>query len=149
MGKILVVGEEGDIRRLLAEDLAGEGNIVAVTGTPALIEEELFSFEPDMILLDFRLNRMDQWAVLDEVKRGAPQVPVLPFTSYLGREENGGNLETAARYLEAVKQQVLGILEEKEFDRLILKGATSPEGKPYLENPKRDFSSSNFKAGNT
>ncbi len=118
MAKILIIGEYANIRTLLAEDLAGEGHIVAVTGTPALIGETLMSLEPDVILLDFRLNRIDQWWVLDEVKRQAPHLSVVPFTSYISSEENGGNSEAATRYLDTLKKKVTGILTEKAWQRL-------------------------------
>ena len=147
MGKILVIGQYGEVRKLLAENLAAEGHVVAVTGTPAMINEALGTLEPQVVLLDFRLNRIDQWSVLDEIKRQAPFVSVLPFTSYLGSDEPGAEkMQMAARYLEAIKQQVLGVMEEKRL-QAFLDGSKEELGFP--ESYPAEFPRSEYKTGTT
>ncbi len=112
MGKILIIGEKAGSRTLLGEELAGEGHTVAITGTAALTGEFLFTLGPDVVLLDLRLNRLDQWWVVDEVKRQAPQVSVLPYISCSGEEEEFTPGKIGG-YVEVLKRQVSGVLQEK------------------------------------
>ena len=53
MVKILLMGEDPSAREFIAEDLAGEGHLVATIGNPALIGELLITFDPDLVLLHF------------------------------------------------------------------------------------------------
>jgi DNA-binding response OmpR family regulator len=81
MHKILIVDGYASVRELLAEELAGEGNIVVAIGNPELIGGLINTFEPDLIILDLYKNGRMRWNVLKEIKRQSPQLPVVIFTS--------------------------------------------------------------------
>ena len=122
MAKILIIGEKAGYRTPLAEELAGEGHTVAVTGTVALIGEFLFTLEPDLVLLDLCLNRVDQWWVVDEIKRQSPDVPLLPYTSSPCEEE--GAMDRGVGYLKVLQGQVCGVLQEK-YSRPSIRGRSA------------------------
>ena len=118
MAKILIIGEKASSRTRLGEELAGEGHTVAITGTAALIGEFLFTLEPDVVLLDLRLNRVDQWWVMDEMKRQSPHVSLVPYTSSAAEEEECSR-DKAAPYMEILKNQVSGVLQERSSGLLM------------------------------
>ena len=118
MAKILILGEYSSVRDFIAEELAGEGHLVAVIGNPALIGELLTTLEPDLVLLDFLKSRMDLWGVLEEIKKRDPHLPVLTFTSYGRYKEeirfevtNGNGIKSFS--LEILKQKVAEVLMQK------------------------------------
>ena len=118
MAKILIVGKDPSVREFMAEELAGEGHLVVTIGNPALIEELLSTLEPELVLLDFYLSRMDRWNTVEIFKRRAPHPPVVTFTSYNdGKEEI--RLEMADGYgikrfsFETLKQKVPALVRPK------------------------------------
>lgn len=127
MGRVLIIGEKATARTRLGEELAAEGHTVAITGTAALIGEFLFTLEPDIVLLDVRLNRVDQWWVMDEMKRQSPHVSLVPYTSSAGEEEEF-NPGKVTPYMEILKNQVSGILEERPPEPLRGRRVTSFPG---------------------
>ncbi len=118
MTKILIVGKDPSVREFMAEELAGEGHLVVAIGNPALIGEMLTTLEPELVLLDFHLSRMDRWNTLEMFKRRAPHPPVLTFTSYNGGKEEI-RLEMADGYgiqrfsFETLKQKISELLRFK------------------------------------
>lgn len=125
MAKILIIGEKAGRRTLLAEELAGEGHTVALTGTAALIGEFLFTLEPDVVLLDLCLNRVDQWWVLDEIKRQSPHLPLLPYASSACEEEEAEG-DRVAGYVKTLRQQVSGVLRERYSQPCLRRSAYLP-----------------------
>lgn len=111
MTTILIVGKDPSVREFMAEELAGEGHLVVTIGNPALIEELISTLEPELVLLDFYLSRMDRWNTLEWLRRRAPRLPVLIFNSYNGGKEDI-RLEMADGYgikrfsFETLKQKV-------------------------------------------
>jgi DNA-binding response OmpR family regulator len=74
MAKILILDECPTTRNLLAEELAGEGNVVVSTGKAELILEEVVSFNPDVAIFDSLKYR---WALWKEVKNQKPDLPII------------------------------------------------------------------------
>jgi CheY-like chemotaxis protein len=118
MRKILIVGEFSSVREFIAEELAGEGHLVAAISNPAMIGELLTTLEPDLVLLGFHIHGMDQWDASMEIKRQAPHLPVLTFTAYgIGKEKirlivrNGYEIKSFS--LEILKQKVAELLRRK------------------------------------
>ncbi len=118
MTTILIVGKDPSVREFMAEELAGEGHLVVTIGNPALIEELISTLEPELVLLDFYLSRMDRWNTVEMFKRRAPHPPVVTFTSYNGGKEEI-RLEMADGYgikrfsFETFKQKVSEWLRPK------------------------------------
>ncbi len=81
MTKILIVGKDPSVREFMAEELAGEGHLVVTIGNPAFIEELIFTLEPELMLLDFNLSRMNLGNTMEKRKKRGPRLPVLIFNS--------------------------------------------------------------------
>jgi CheY-like chemotaxis protein len=118
MAKILVMGEDPRSREFLAEELAGEGHNVVSIGNPVLLREVLTTLKPDLVLLGFHISGMDQWDASMEIKRQAPHLPVLTFTSYgLGKREiklvMRSGYEIKSFPLEILKQKVSEAIRRK------------------------------------
>ncbi len=110
MANILIMGEDPRSRELLAEELASEGHNVVSIGNPVLLKEVLTTLKPDLVLLGFHINGMDQWDASMEIKRLAPHLPVLTFTSYgLSRRE----IKLIARDGYQIKSFPIETLKEK------------------------------------
>ena len=80
--RILVVEDERDFARTLARALEEEGFAVDVAGDG---EEGLFlatEVAYAAIVLDIMLPRRDGWSVLDTLRRGGRQTPVLLLTAH-------------------------------------------------------------------
>jgi len=67
MAKILILDECPSTRNILAEELAGEGNIVLSTGKPDLILEEIAAFNPDVVILGLFVKGKYRWDLLEMV----------------------------------------------------------------------------------
>ena len=82
MAKILILDEYPSIRNLLAEELAGEGNVVLSTGKPELILEEIVTFNPDVAIFDLFMRGKYRWALLEKVKNQNPDLPIIIYSGY-------------------------------------------------------------------
>ena len=80
MKKIVVVDDEADICFLLKRFLSKNDFIVetAQTGKDGL--ELIESFEPDLVMTDFRLGDITGTELLNAIKSKRPHVPVLIIT---------------------------------------------------------------------
>jgi DNA-binding NtrC family response regulator len=82
MAKILIFDEYPSIRNLLAEELAGEGNVILALGRADLIPDGIAGFTPDLVILDLFLRGSFRWEFLEEIRRLAPALPVLLYSGY-------------------------------------------------------------------
>ncbi len=80
--RILLVDDDANLRRILAHHLESAGHdVVSKTdGREALAA--LGETEIDLLLTDVRMPGMDGMALLREVRRAAPDLPVLVMTAY-------------------------------------------------------------------
>ena len=85
--KILIVEDEATLNKALMEFLTGEGFEIlsALDGEKGL--EMAKKDNPDLILLDLLMPKMDGFAVLKELKERKIVLPVI-ITSNLGQEED-------------------------------------------------------------
>jgi DNA-binding response OmpR family regulator len=82
VAKILIFDEYPSIRNLLAEELAGEGNVILAVGRPELIGEGIPAFKPDLAILDLFLRGKFRWEFLGEIRRQEPALPVILYSGY-------------------------------------------------------------------
>ena len=82
MAKILIFDEYPSIRNLLAEELAGEGNVVLSIGQPEFRWEEIAAFNPDLAILDIFIRGKFRWEFLEEVRKQDPPPPVIIYSGY-------------------------------------------------------------------
>ncbi len=79
MAKILILDECPSTRNLLAEEVAGEGDVVGSTGRGELILEEMVTFNPDLVILDLFVKGNYKWDLLEMVKSQNPDLPIIIY----------------------------------------------------------------------
>ena len=80
--KVLVVDDSALVRKLLSQNLAKDSNI-EVVGTapdPYVARERILELNPDVLVLDVEMPRMDGITFLDKLMRARP-MPVVIFSS--------------------------------------------------------------------
>ena len=82
MARILILDEYPSIRNLLAEELAGEGNVILSTDKPELILEQIITFHPDVVVFDLFMRGTYRWALLEEVQKQNPDLPIIIYSGY-------------------------------------------------------------------
>ena len=110
MGYLLIFSELAEIRELLAQEFAGDGQVVIATGNPALIRELLRNHDPDLMLIDFHLNKVNPWRMLRAIRKEFPRLFVLPYTAYSARD---GNLRLVMAHPEGGKNLPLRAFKRK------------------------------------
>ena len=134
MANILLVDDQRCIRKLLSEELSCEGYRVHGVGDVALVSGHLRFSRPDVVLLDLYLDEADGFGVFAEIKRYAPDLPVIIFTAYDSYREDP-RLSQADGYV--IKSMVLDELKEKIASVLKEEHATeaTAEARPRLQAP--------------
>ena len=110
---ILIVDDEADIRDLVAGILDDEGHRTRTAGSSDEALAAIESRRPHLVFLDIWLqgSRLDGLQVLDLVKAGHPDLPVVMISGH-------GNIETA---VSAIKAGAYDFIEKPfKADRLIL-----------------------------
>ena len=109
---VLVVDDERDIRELVAGVLEDEGYTARVAADADATLAAIAERRPSLVLLDVWLqgSRLDGLALLDEIKRRDPSLPVIVFSGH-------GNLDTAVA---AVRQGAVDFIEKPfQSERLL------------------------------
>lgn len=91
MPQILVVDDEPDLRRYLADELIDDGYRVDTAGDGVDAVLRVIDGGIDLVLMDIRMPRLDGLNALRILRRLAPSVPVIMFTGQAGQ---GDMLET-------------------------------------------------------
>lgn len=85
MAYLLVVDDEGDIRHLYAAELEDEGHRVATAGSCAEAFDLLRREQPDLVILDIKLDQENGLALLQQIADEFVDLPVIlcsAFSSY-------------------------------------------------------------------
>ena len=80
--RILVVDDESEIRAILDEVLRAAGYEVVTAEDGAAALEQVRTHQPSVILLDLNMPRLGGMAALPEIKRLAPELPVIICTAH-------------------------------------------------------------------
>ncbi len=82
MARILVVDDDSSLRMLYERELGDEGHDVttAASGEDAL--KILENNQPDVVVLDIKMDGMDGLTVLDEIMKRDSTIPVILNTAY-------------------------------------------------------------------
>ncbi len=110
---ILIVDDETDIRELVAGILSDEGHGTRTASDADTALAEIEKRRPSLVFLDIWLqgSRLDGLALLDEIKRDHPDLPVVMISGH-------GNIETA---VSAIKRGAYDYIEKPfKSDRLVL-----------------------------
>ena len=80
--RVLIVDDDAEQCELLSEALSGEGyqTDTATDGLHALKQTE--AFEPDVILTDLNMPRMDGFELMTELRRRESHTPVIALTGF-------------------------------------------------------------------
>jgi DNA-binding NtrC family response regulator len=80
--RVLLVDDDGNLRRVLAHHLQTAGYDVTAKADGREALAALQGVEVDLLLTDVRMPGMDGMALLRQVRRQAPDLPVLVMTAY-------------------------------------------------------------------
>jgi two-component system response regulator (stage 0 sporulation protein F) len=134
MANILVVDDQRCVRELLSEELVLEGYRVETAGDFRSMRGHLRFFRPDVVLLDLFLDEVDGFALLAEIKRQQPRLPVIILTAY-DSYRNDPRLCEADGYviksliLDELKAKIAAVLKEKYA------AEAAAEGWPHFQAP--------------
>ena len=118
MARILIVDDQRCVRELISEELIPEGYRVHGVGDVASVSGYLKFSRPDVVLLDLYLDEVDGFGLFHEIKRQAPDLPVIIFTAYDSYREDP-RLSQADGYviksmvLDELKGKIAGLLKEE------------------------------------
>jgi DNA-binding NtrC family response regulator len=92
--RILVVDDDLSIRKIIADRMRAKGHEVqvAVDGEAAL--DAVAEFEPELVLLDIQMPKMDGFAVLEALRRGESPPEVVMITAH-------ANIERAVKAIQS------------------------------------------------
>jgi DNA-binding response OmpR family regulator len=119
MAHILIVDDKPCVRKFLSEELACDDYWIKTIGDPDSIWRHLTNWRPDVVLLDLYLDGFKGWDILRDIKKKAPDLPVLILTAYDTFQEDP-RLSQADGYviksffnLDKLKEKITGVLERK------------------------------------
>jgi two-component system, OmpR family, response regulator MprA len=124
LGRVLVVDDDPEVGLVLHDSLAEVGyNVrVAVNGAEALALLE--SYRPDVVLLDIQMPGLPGDAVLEEIKRREPALPVIMVTA--NRDEELARNVLAAAFDYIPKPFDLAVLERVVTAAVAAHGRRAP-----------------------
>jgi DNA-binding NtrC family response regulator len=79
MPKILVLGEQPQLRTLLSESLCFDGHLVESVGDAAMLWEHLGNTQPDLVLLDAHLDGFGAMKLFFDIKEKLPDLAVIVY----------------------------------------------------------------------
>src|SRR5580658_2462817 len=77
---ILSIDDEADIRELLQEVLTIKGYRVSTAADPDAAKKIIKEDPPQLIIMDFQIEEGDGFVLIEEIKRLAPNTPVMLLT---------------------------------------------------------------------
>ena len=97
-GRVLVVEDDDSLRQTLAEVLADDGHEVRVAPDGEVALDEIADWEPELIVLDLMMPRMDGWAFRRHQRSlpGAPATKILILSAARDVEKAAVELEADA-----------------------------------------------------
>lgn len=85
-GTVLVIDDDKTLLRLLQEALTKAGYQVILTSNGIDGLQEMYARQPDLVLLDVMMPRMDGWETLSRIRQ-ISRVPVIMLTAKDGEQE--------------------------------------------------------------
>lgn len=80
--RILIIDDEPDVREVVAVALADEGYTVATASDGQAGVERCRDFDPQIVITDIRMPRMDGIQVLEHLKKYHPDIEVIVVTAF-------------------------------------------------------------------
>lgn len=82
MAKVLVVDDDTNIRQHFTEELSDEGHQVSAVDSGHQLLSIIDRFEPDVVILDIKLEDYDGLDLLKEIQREYYDLPVILCSAY-------------------------------------------------------------------
>jgi len=79
MPKILVLGEQPQLRTLLSENLWFDGHLVESVGDAAMLWEHLGNTQPDLVLLDAHTDEFGTMKLFFDIREKHPDLAVMVY----------------------------------------------------------------------
>lgn len=137
MARILVVDDDPDIRRILADRLAAKGHEILEAGDGLRALEITACEQPDLLLLDLDLPGADGFTVLDRFRQEATTPTVVVITAFASIEKaveamRRGAYDFIAKpfnpgHIEVVVRKALERAELREENRALRASAATAE----------------------
>lgn len=117
MKKILVVDDQLSARRIVCDELAGEGYDVLQASDMRSMANLLEAGDVDLVVMDRYLDGSEGWNLLRSIKEGHPDLPVIIFSAYdaflddprlRGADENGTKSMNLAPLKNVVAETLAG-----------------------------------------
>ncbi|WDF54505.1 response regulator [Mucilaginibacter sp. KACC 22063] len=88
--KILIVDDNKDILDIVHETLSYENFEVLATSENHGIIEKVTGFNPDLIIIDYRLGNINGGEICQQIKQlpGFENLPVIIFSAYVNKPED-------------------------------------------------------------
>ncbi|MHB1613028.1 MAG: response regulator transcription factor [Actinomycetes bacterium] len=97
--RILLVEDDRRIQSFVSKGFGAEGYVVVCAGSVAQARSELIldTAAPDLVLLDLGLPGEDGWALLDQLRQGNQEIPVIVLTARDAVSDKVRALDSGAR----------------------------------------------------
>lgn len=118
MANLLVVDDEGDIRRLYAAELEDDGHRVVTCGSSREAMEQLRQQAFDLVVLDIQLDQESGLELLQQIAEEQEDIAVILCTAYSSYKEDFSSWLADAYVvkssnLDELKREVRRILAQK------------------------------------
>ncbi|MEU5810832.1 response regulator transcription factor [Streptomyces sp. NPDC047718] len=147
--RVLVVDDEAALSELLFMALRYEGCEVRTAGDGAGAVRAAREFRPDVVILDVMLPDMDGLAVLGQLRRAIPQIPVLFLTAkdsvedrIAGLTAGGDDYVTKPFSLEEVVARLRGLVRRSGAAQAARGGSVLVVGDLVLDEDSHEVSRS-------
>ncbi|MFD0269721.1 response regulator transcription factor [Streptomyces sp. NPDC127106] len=145
--RVLVVDDEAALSELLSMALRYEGCEVRTAGDGAGAVRAAREFRPDVVVLDVMLPDMDGLAVLGQLRRAIPQIPVLFLTAkdsvedrIAGLTAGGDDYVTKPFSLEEVVARLRGLVRRSGAAQAARGGSVLVVGDLLLDEDSHEVS---------
>jgi len=127
MSKILIIDDQGAIRRSLSEILLFEGHAVDQASNGKEGVEKILSTEYDVIFCDIKMPQMDGLEVLATLKESNVECPIIMISGH-------GNVETA---VQSIKMGAFDFIEKPlDINRVLISVRNATEKKNLIQQQK-------------
>jgi len=120
MANILIIDNQAWVKDLYNEGLSGEGHKVSTTDDIESVSKNIFSFKPDLVLLNLYLQHgFIVWDVLRDIKMQNINLPVLIVTAHEANvakshfSQSDGYLVKSNTAADELRQKVSTLLNRK------------------------------------
>jgi DNA-binding NtrC family response regulator len=138
---VLIVDDEQVLASAMGDYLARYGYTVRIEGSGEQALKSVEEESPDLMILDYRLPRMDGLAVLRKIKESRPEIEVVMLTAHGSVEKAVEAMRCGAYdYLsKPIDLEELRLVVEKALESLRKSHALPPRQRKSIARDRRRF----------